>query len=61
MTDWRDDPAWKLADADLDYWRSIGEKPPEKPPAGAELAQPDSWATLYDGRRPVATWVRGLQ
>lgn len=56
--DWRDDPAWKLAAVDRDYWKAKGETPPEKPPAEAELAQPDSWASLYHGRSLVATWSR---
>lgn len=57
--DWRDDPAWRLESWDRDYW---GERPPpERPTKAAELAQPDSWASLYAGRRIVATWSRGLR
>lgn len=58
MSDWRDDAGWVLADSDDEWWKAKGETPPAKPPAGAELAQPPEWASLYDGRRLVATWTR---
>lgn len=58
---WREDPTWELLDFDADYWSRLGTKPPQRPPAEAELAQPDCWASLYYGSRPpmiVATWWR---
>jgi hypothetical protein len=54
-TDWRDDPAWVLVTYDPAHYAPEDlVKPPEK----AELAQPPVWASLYDGRRIVATWWR---
>jgi len=54
--DWREDPGWKLTwyRADL-YSESTA---PDKPTAEAELSQPDTWATLYDGACPAAIWWR---
>lgn len=55
-TDWREDPAWRLIDYDHEHWGE--QQPPTKPPPEAELAQPPAWASLYVGRRMVATWGR---
>jgi hypothetical protein len=59
--DWREDPRWRLASYDEAYWKDRGG-PPMRPTDGAELAQPDSWASLYVGdrraQRIVATWYR---
>ena len=55
-TDWRDDPRWRLVQCDPEQFAER----PEKPTAGAELAQPPLWASLYDesGRRIIASWFR---
>lgn len=52
---WRSDPAWRLVQFDPGFFDG---DPPAKPPEAAELAQPDAWASLYDGRRLVAVWTR---
>jgi hypothetical protein len=57
---WQTDPGWRLVAYDPEYWRAKKKRPPEKPTAKAELAQPEIWASLYDGSRPVATWQRPL-
>ena len=54
--DWRSDPAWQLVEYDRAFYE--GREPPAKPTAEAELASPDLWASLYEGNRIVATWVR---
>lgn len=56
--DWRDDPRWRLVDYDDEYFGD-GRPVPQRPPHEAELAQPDNWASLYAGRKVVATWSRG--
>jgi hypothetical protein len=55
-TDWRDDPRWRLIEYDAAFYE--GNEPPPSPPAEAELAQPDCWASLYVDRKLVATWSR---
>jgi hypothetical protein len=54
--DWRADPAWELVGYDPAFF--AGREPPARPTEGAELAQPATWASLYDGRKIVATWSR---
>lgn len=54
--DWRDDPAWKLAAYEPDHYGT--DRPADRPPKEAELAQPDSWASLYAGNLLVAIWSR---
>jgi hypothetical protein len=57
MTDWRNDPVWRLVVYDPSYW----EAPPEKPPNNAELCGDESWASVFDKTgRAVATWNRIL-
>lgn len=53
-TDWREDPDWQL----VEYDRAYFSQPPTRPTSRAELAQPDTWASQYDGRNVVATWTR---
>jgi hypothetical protein len=55
ITGWRADPHWRLVYYDPTYFT---DPPPDVPIAKAELAQPDRWASLYDGSRVVATWSR---
>jgi hypothetical protein len=52
--DWRDDPDWHLAAV----YPGAPDDLTSRPPAEAELAQPDGWASLYAGRRILATWSR---
>lgn len=56
MTDWRDDPDWRL----VAFEDGALAETTNRPVAAAELAQPDGWASLYvPGRpRPVAIWSR---
>lgn len=58
---WREDPGWRLVEYDRGYWADRGG-PPQRPTAEAELAQPDSWSSMYVGsgraQTVVATWYR---
>lgn len=56
--DWRDDPAWRLVEYDASHFGTGVTIPPQRPPAEAELAQPDRWCSLYVAGRIVATWTR---
>lgn len=59
---WREDPRWQLAEHVADFW--AGEEPPARPPADAELAQPEAWCSIirsWNGKlTAVATWYRPL-
>ena len=55
MTDWRDDPGWRLAEYDPAAYPNGA---PAKPTPAAELAQPPIWASEIHGSRAVATWAR---
>ena len=55
MSDWRDDPSWRLTGWDVEHFKS---QPADRPTQAAELAQPPTWASEYHERRIVATWYR---
>lgn len=50
---WRDEE-WVLVSYDPTFWTS----PPRKPTPQAELCGEGYWASVFDDRRIVATWVR---
>lgn len=55
VTEWRADPGWKLVHYDPVFFP---DGAPTSPTPDAELAVPDSWASVYREHRIVATWER---